>query len=246
MKLKLWLLSLLLCVFSASAQDIITLTDGTSIKAKVEEITDSAIKYRKHTNPTGPVYTVKLHNVSTIVYDNGETDVFNTHADESSSTADDKSHSPAAQPNTSLNEAELLRIATLTDLGVYDNTTYDAASYHAKKAKTYRRIAWIGGSIIAAAGIGIGLALGDSESDSYYYMIYCGAPAVAGAIWCVSWNLAANRQKKKAKMAEAYSVPVIQGEMLRIGNHSLMGSVNVMGDNLTRTHAVGLGLSYNF
>lgn len=239
MKLKLLLSGLLLCVLSASAQDLITMTDGSTIKAKVEEITDSAIKYRKHANPTGPVYTVKLDAVSKIVYNNGETDIFNATAEAPATV--EESQPATAQPQTQLNEAELLKMAELVDLGAVSE---DAAK-RIKKANKYRLIGWIGGGVIIAAGIAIPLAYDVDLGYEGNFLCIAG-PIAAGAAWCVAWNVAANKQMKKARMAEAYSVPVIEGEMLRIGSNPLMGSINVMGDNFTRSRALGLGLTYKF
>lgn len=248
MKLKLLLSGLLLCVFSVSAQDIITMTDGSTIKAKVEEITDSAIKYRKHSNLTGPVYTLKLDAVSKIVYQNGATDLFNasTEAPAETPAATVENEQPApTQPNTQLNEAELLTIAEMTDLGATSKQEVAAIKYK-KKAKTYKLVGWIGGSAIVAAGLLIPIII-DEVADYGYYFACIGLPmTAAGAAWCVAWNVAANKQMKKARMAEAYSVPVIEGEMLRIGNNPLIGSINVMGDNFTRSRSLGLGLTYKF
>ena len=40
------------------SQDIITKKDGTDIKAKVSEISDSEVKYKKYENPDGPTYSL--------------------------------------------------------------------------------------------------------------------------------------------------------------------------------------------
>ncbi len=61
----------------ASAQDIITKTDGTQVEGKVEEITETSIKYRKATNLTGPLYTIPIVSVLNIAYENGSVDLFN-------------------------------------------------------------------------------------------------------------------------------------------------------------------------
>lgn len=78
------ILCLLLCVASAFAKDVITKTDGTKLDVKVEEITETVIKYRKASNPTGPVYTIPVSSVSTVQYENGDIDTFNV----SESTSD--------------------------------------------------------------------------------------------------------------------------------------------------------------
>lgn len=67
---------MLACVFVGVAQDIIMKKDGTLLNGKVVEITEQEVKYRKADNPDGPVYTVKIADVSRINYDNGASDVF--------------------------------------------------------------------------------------------------------------------------------------------------------------------------
>ena len=61
-----------------SAQDVITLTNAEEISAKVEEITESEIIYKKASNPKGPSYRVSRGKVLSIKYANGEKDVFTT------------------------------------------------------------------------------------------------------------------------------------------------------------------------
>ncbi len=73
-------LSLLLAlafVFQLAAQDNIVLKSGEEIKAKVEEVGLTEIKYKRTDNPTGPVYTVSKNDVLLINYQNGTKDVFN-------------------------------------------------------------------------------------------------------------------------------------------------------------------------
>lgn len=55
----------------AQAQDIIIRNDKTEIKSKVEEITETHIKYRKWENVNGPVYNLKKADVFIILYANG-------------------------------------------------------------------------------------------------------------------------------------------------------------------------------
>ena len=64
------------CITTAVAQDIITLKNGDEIKAKVQEIGSTDIKYKKYENLTGPVYTLSKAEIFMIKYENGERDVF--------------------------------------------------------------------------------------------------------------------------------------------------------------------------
>jgi len=54
------------------AQDIIVLRDGSLIQSKVCEVLPAEIKYRKFSNPTGPLYTIEKSTVLAINYENGE------------------------------------------------------------------------------------------------------------------------------------------------------------------------------
>ena len=63
-----------------AAQDVITKRDGDEVQAKVTEITDTDVKYKKWSNPDGPTYTVKRAEVFMIKYQNGEKDVFKDEA----------------------------------------------------------------------------------------------------------------------------------------------------------------------
>ena len=60
------------------SQDIIVKNDKTSIKTKVLEITDNEVKYKKFDNQTGPTYSLKKSEITNIVYENGDTEVFET------------------------------------------------------------------------------------------------------------------------------------------------------------------------
>lgn len=62
----------------AYSQDIITQKDGKEIEAKVLEITDNEIKYKKHSNIDGPTYTVVKEKVLFVKYVNGEKEMFST------------------------------------------------------------------------------------------------------------------------------------------------------------------------
>jgi hypothetical protein len=60
------------------AQDVITNKNGDEIKAKVIEVGQTEIKYKKFTNLTGPIFTVSKSDVFMIKYENGEKEVFNS------------------------------------------------------------------------------------------------------------------------------------------------------------------------
>ncbi len=68
---------LLLAITSLGyAQDVITLTDGRTVQAKIIELTPDVIKYKKYDNLEGPTYTVPVTDLSKIKYANGSEDTF--------------------------------------------------------------------------------------------------------------------------------------------------------------------------
>lgn len=60
------------------SQDIIIKRNGDEIKAKVIEITNTLVKYKKHSNLSGPIYNIEKKNILMIRYQNGEKDIFET------------------------------------------------------------------------------------------------------------------------------------------------------------------------
>lgn len=71
------LLFFILCsCLMARAQDIVTLKDGTRIEAKVLEVNIDNIRYKKISNPDGPIYTEAKWNISSITYENGYTETY--------------------------------------------------------------------------------------------------------------------------------------------------------------------------
>lgn len=78
--LKIFLFTTVLVLFTGfivTGQDVIVKKNGDEIKAKVEEVSITEIKYRKYENLTGPVYSIARSEIFMIKYENGSKDVFN-------------------------------------------------------------------------------------------------------------------------------------------------------------------------
>ncbi len=74
------IITMLFCVFFTSSlwcQDTIKVVEGELIIAKVKEINEKEITYKKFTNINGPLYIVNKKDVISIAYQNGETEIFN-------------------------------------------------------------------------------------------------------------------------------------------------------------------------
>lgn len=256
MRIQTLILCLLFCVASAFAKDVITKTDGTKIDAKVEEITESVIKYRKATNPTGPVYTITLESVATVLYENGDVDNFNEMV---SSKATPTPHA------ASLSEDELIQIAESQTYSTSSNFTTDAellkiASSWDKsskelmdQAKKLRKIGWVGAGTILVVGVcGTTILFGGMwgfDDDDLVDIILPAASACslgAAAIWALGFNLRANSLMKQAKRIQSYSATLFENEIKSFGNNSLTAGINVMGNRMVNSHSLGLSVGLNF
>lgn len=62
---------------SLFSQDIIIKNDKVEVKSRVEEITDTHIKYKKWENLSGPIYNIRKTEVFMILYANGQREIIN-------------------------------------------------------------------------------------------------------------------------------------------------------------------------
>lgn len=60
----------------ACAQDIITTKDGSDIQARILEVTNSEVKYKRFSNLEGPTFTINKSDILIVRYENGENEVF--------------------------------------------------------------------------------------------------------------------------------------------------------------------------
>jgi hypothetical protein len=80
------LFALILFGSALYAQDIITKTDGTDIQAKVTEVGDSQVTYKKYSNLEGPTYKINISDILMITYQNGEREMYNGNNDNKESS----------------------------------------------------------------------------------------------------------------------------------------------------------------
>ena len=246
MRIPTLILYLLLCVVSAYAKDVITKTDGSTIDAKVEEITESVIKYRKASNTTGPVYTIPIASVATILYENGTTDTFNSPV--ATTTV------PVAQ-TASPSDEELMQLAESTTsnnssgyvsdrelLKIYSDRVPEDLK---PKVSMYRKIGWIGGGVLFAVGLAAGISVYAGDWHDWG-VTWLGVGTVSAAIWCLGFNLKANSLVNQAKKAQSYSATIFENKLTQFNNNTLTAGLNVMGNHLTYSHSIGVSLGLNF
>lgn len=94
------------------SQDVIFLSNGNEINAKIIKIGDSEIEYKKWNNQEGPIYTEKKSNIFMIKYQNGEKDIFEHNMNNN-------------RNNTNINEANKANLSNnLITYADYDKVFY--------------------------------------------------------------------------------------------------------------------------
>lgn len=100
----------LLISVNAFSQDTLITRAGEVIPAKVHEINSTEIKYKKPSNPDGPLYVISKDEVAVIEYKNGSKDVFplsgqpqQVAAGSTDPSANQGNASGAQQPSTQVN-----------------------------------------------------------------------------------------------------------------------------------------------
>lgn len=62
---------LFLISFKSFSQDMIIMTNGDVLEGKIQEITESAVKYYKKELPDGPLYSIEKSKIFSLKYENG-------------------------------------------------------------------------------------------------------------------------------------------------------------------------------
>ncbi len=112
------------CVFS---QDRIKKVNGDIIQAKVLEVSADEVRYKRYSNPDGPVYVLGKNEISEITYQNGEREVFSSGKASESSIKNDRH---AVDPLI----VEMFNAMTRRNNRVYIVSNNDNAVVHAAKA----------------------------------------------------------------------------------------------------------------
>lgn len=257
MKLRILLvcIGMIVSALAASASDIIALIDGTTIEGRVEEVTATVIKYRKASNPTGPIYSVETAMVRNVLYENGTVDSFNNQAPIQNTQAQNTPSVPAQQQTTQPQAASQQNqftydyqsspMGTLSDRDLLRMAETD--NILLKKAKRCRLVGWIGGAVWIVGGItASALLINDHGSEQTGFMLEAiGGSIAVGGLWALGWNLRANYLMKKYNNL-LYSANIIQQDILQFGANKLTAGVNVMGSRLTHNQSYGLSLALSF
>lgn len=90
------------------AQDIIVKKDGSTIIAKVLEISQAEVKYKKQSNLEGPTYTISTSELLSINYPNGEKETFASTSQTAPSTSSNPSSPKYIEKQADSRNAEII------------------------------------------------------------------------------------------------------------------------------------------
>lgn len=251
---------MIVSALAASASDIIALIDGTTIEGRVEEVTSTVIKYRKASNPTGPIYSVEIAVVRNVLYENGTVDSFNNQPPVQNTQAQNTPSVPSQQQTTQPQAAtqqnqftydyQSSPMGTLSDRDLLRMAETD--NILLKKAKRCRLIGWIGAGVIFGGVMALSQVCpfeeysGGYESNGGNLIPYAAIAVGSAGLWALGWNLEARHYMKQYRELEYSSANIIQQDILQFGANKLTASLNVMGSRLTHNQSYGIGLALSF
>lgn len=254
---KLMLLMMFLCLASVSAmaQDIIVKKDGTTIKAKVEKVTDSVIEYKRFSNLTGPTYTIKIADLLAINYENGESETF------SNSGTSTVANEPLANTGERrLTDAQLLELSRLKPAKPEkiekSKKIYTSEELYKKGKKMKIAGLCVGGAMIIGGTLmtclSFNLVREGYVNGMYYQELYNDEATLLSGICVLGTGIALGGsliwvgQHKMNKAKAIQSTALYQFDIPLNSNAKLTADVNLIKDNLTRQYAPGLGFHINF
>lgn len=222
------------------AQDVIVKKDGTTILSKVEEVSDTQVKYKKYSNLNGPTYSVNVIDLQCINYENGEKETFNSTPDiDTTAPVTITNYSNSSFSNSGerkLSDAELLKM--------YRSGSYNKGTRLAQNIKKAGYI--VGGTLVTAGLVFIllqpidGPGATDDTSDPLVGGILCGSGVVLGGGLLIASSIIKNKyERMDAISLYQYNIPLGKNTMLT-------ADVDLIKDNMTRQQTLGLGFHLNF
>ena len=232
MKKLLLFLVALVSALTASAQDVIVKTDGSTVLCKVVEVNGSAVVYLKWSDLEGPRYAIERSQISTVNYQDGRQDKMNAQTT--------NAYSPNNQQtgNWNYNDNSLLAL----------DKTRNTTNPIYKKIKRLKTIGWTAGTALIVGGASlmiVGTSWGLGGGDDGNLPFIAGTILTAGGIGTLTACLLRAKQLKK-QMGEVSCAPVYQHDF-KLGNgKSLAAGVDILRDNQFKNTALGVGLKLNF
>lgn len=224
-KLAYLFVSLMLFAVSVNAQDVVVLRDGNLLNAKVIEITETTIRYKKWENIDGPTYLLSKEMVLAINYENGTKDVFENVVKEKSDIAQSIDVAGSKITNSvAVSGSNISR-------GI-DNSVYLKQQDMINSGKTIRTI----GYVVGALCIGGGAAAAVLTGEAWIGGVGAGVALLVGG--GIAWM-----GQRKINSAEAITVANLCEFNV---TDDLAINVCSINNNLNKEGCMGAGVSFTF
>lgn len=237
MKRMLSMLLMLLVSMVVAAQDVIVKKDGSTILSKVVEISDTQVKYKKFSHLEGPTYVVSISELTSINYENGEKENFEssqatvTQTQTPSVPSYENAYGPYVQQSGTMSDTELLK--------AYKRSKAITNPSRIKKLKITGYV-FCGLAAVGAVMTGVGIDEWGFDGTGIIGSVLLGSSFFIGPACLIASN---HKQKINNSMSSA---SIFQQEIPIGSNARLTADVNLLKDNFTKQQTVGLGFHLNF
>lgn len=232
------ILFIVACLFMAvavHAQDVIVLTDGSTIIAKVQKVTGSEVEYKKHSNPDGPTYTISIAEIVSINYENGEKDSFSSPTVPVSANSANRNFKTGETASQFSNDRDLMRMYELQNLQMYK-----------KRVKKGKIITAASGVLLLGGIVCDIIATGQPDFFCYGPGEIGVALTAVGAIGVTAGAIYWYKNAKKVRELERINVSCIPLSEFDFGGSKLQLNATLMNSDNYRSYGVGFGVRYNF
>lgn len=227
------MLLMLLVSMVVAAQDVIVKKDGSTILSKVVEISDTQVKYKKFSHLEGPTYVVSISELTSINYENGEKENFDssqatvTQTQTPSVPSYENAYGPYVQQSGTMSDTELLK--------AYKRSKKITDPSRIKKLK-------ITGYVFCGLAVAGAVMTGVEFDDGVFVTgsaLLCSSAIIGPACLIAGYH----KQKINNRMSSA---SIFQQEIPIGSNARVTADVNLLKDNFTKQQTVGLGFHLNF
>lgn len=232
----------ILCASLCFAQDVIVKKDGSTILARVLEVTQTSVSYKTYDNQDGPTCKIGVSELQTINYQNGsKTNFADFDPQENGSVSDSYSEMQVVSEEKVVQHPNDQQLLQLYDVAVRDGKM--------RKAKTLKMVGWIGAPVIALTLFCVLQEFVGSE-EFEEVAISASIGLAAGAAWGFGFNCASNKIRKRYQNV-VFATPLFQHEISFSKDKRLLVSTDVLNGNTSGNHffksqTLGIGLRYNF
>lgn len=231
------MLLMLLVSMVVAAQDVIVKKDGSTILSKVVEISDTQVKYKKFSHLEGPTYVVSISELTSINYQNGEKENFEssqatvTQTQTPSVPSYENAYGPYVQQSGTMSDTELLK--------AYKKSKKFTDPSRIKKLKITGYV-FCGLAVAGAVMTGVGWNSYDLDGMCVTGPVLLCSSAIIGPACLIAGY---HKQKINNRLNSA---SIFQQEIPIGSNARLTADVNLLKDNFTKQQTVGLGFHLNF